>query len=161
MAKTANVKRLVSGVLLVLGVMLVLVGFITALGFTPGGMLASVAAIAALLYAGAIWFAPPPAVRAASPPPSTPIVVFDRDQRIVSGDATGQPVAGGFPQIIRPEIERRCAAALAGTSARFACLLDGRTTVFDVLPVRTADGAVLYGILLTTESMPAAIAASA
>ena len=161
MTNKANVKRLVSGVLLVLGVILVLLGFVTALGFTAGGILASGAAIGALLYAGAIWFAPGAPIRTSAPLDPAPLLVFDRNQRVVAGEAVGETVAAGFPHIIRPEIERRCAAALNGTSARFACLLDGRTTVFDVLPVRTADGNVVYGILLTTESVPAVIAASA
>ena len=161
MTKTANLKRIVSSALLVLGVILVLVGFITALGFTPGGMVASVAAIAALLYAGAVWFAPDAAPHTTAQPQPAQLLVFDRDQRIIAGADAGQRVGSAFPQIIRLEIERRCAAALTGTTARFACLLDGRTTVFDVLPVRTADGTVLYGILLTAESVPAPIAVSA
>jgi hypothetical protein len=161
MEKTLNAKQVVSSSLLVLGVILVLSGFIKALGFTAGGVITSVAAIAALLYAGGVWFGTTARVVSDAAPHAHPVVVFDRDQRIVSGGAAGQPVASTFPNIIRPEIERRCAAALSGTTARFACLLDGRTTVFDVLPVRTADGTVIYGILLTTESVPSALAAMA
>ena len=162
MANPATLKRLVPPALLMLGVALVLAGLVAALGFTAGGMLASGAAIAALLYAGAVWFGTPPHA-ARRPHTAVPpaVVVFDLDGRIVTGGSPGQPLAAIFPPIIRPEIERRCAGALSGTSARFACLLDGRTTVFEVAPVRTADGTVIYGILLTTESLPAAIAVSA
>jgi hypothetical protein len=156
-----KLKQVVSSTLLVLGVILVMAGFIAALGFTPSGLIASVAAIAALLYAGAVWFTPSPAAGAPAAPHPAPLVVFDREQRVVSGGPAGHMVAATFPHIIRPEIERRCAAALAGTSARFACLIDGRTTIFDALPVRNGDGVIVYGILLTTESVPAAIAASA
>ena len=65
-----------------------------------------------------------------------------------------------FPEMLRAEIEQRCAVALAGTSTRFPCLHNGRMMVFDAVPVRTADGAVIYGILLSTDLEPA-IAATA
>jgi hypothetical protein len=155
----ANVKRLISSVLLVLGVLLVLFGLISALGFTAGGVLASVGAIAALLYAGATWFSPTKIVTAGNPA-EIPLIVFDRERRIVSGPAIGQHLTSQFPAILRPEIERRTAAALAGTSARFPCLHNGRTIVFDALPVHGADGTITYGILLTAGS-PSVIGAPA
>jgi hypothetical protein len=153
----SDVKRLVSSVLLMLGVGLVFFGMSTALGFTATGMLASVAVIGALLYVGAVWFAPPPAapVRAAE------LIVFDRDQRIVSGAGIGERVASQFPDGMRGEIERRCSAALSGTTARFPCLRNGKPVVYDAVPVRSADGAVIYGILLAADSLPSVIAASA
>ena len=155
----ATLKRLISSVLLALGMLLVFFGFTQALGFTSGGMLASVAAIAALLYAGAVWVAPEPARGGTAS--QFPLVVFDRGGRIVSGAATGQPLASQFPEILRPEIERRSAAALAGTSSRFPCVLNGRPILIEALAVRSADGAVVYGILLTAESSPATVAATA
>jgi hypothetical protein len=145
------------------GVALVLFGFSTALGSTVSGVIASVAAIVALLYAGAVWF---PAVAARRRPDrpapwSSPLIVFDRDGRIVSGAEKGQPVTSLFPEMIRPEIAQRSAAALAGTSARFACLYDGQAILLDALPVRSADGTIVYGILLSSESAPATVGASA
>ena len=155
----SEVKRIVSVVLLVLGVLLVFGGLSAALGFTAGGMVASVAVIGALLYVGAVWFAP--AATHPRIPAATPLVVFDRDQRVVSGGLVGDRVSTAFPAGMRAEIERRCGAALSGTTARFPCLRDGRTVVYEVLPVRDADGAVVYGILLTADLLPMRIAASA
>jgi hypothetical protein len=153
-----DVTRVVSSALLVLGVLIVFFGMSAALGFTRSGMLASVAAIGALLYVGALWLAPPSLpVRVAQP---EPLIVFDREQRIVSGAGLGERVAAQFPASMHTEIERRCAAALAGTTTRFPCLRDGRAAVYDALPVRDASGTVVYGILLVTDSLPAAIAVS-
>jgi hypothetical protein len=155
----ATLSRLVSSVLLVAGVGMVLLGFSTALGLTIGGILASLAAIAALMYVGAVWFGGPPVPPARPAPMPVSVIVFDGAGRIVTGPETGHSVASLFPEKIRPEIERRTAAALAGTPARFPCLYDGRTVLLDALPVRGADGTILYGILLTAGS--AAIAATA
>ena len=154
----ADIKQLLSSVLLALGVMLVFLGLVSAVGFTPGGVVASIAAIGALLYAGGVWFATPAAAAAT---PAHPLIVFNRERVLVTGPGMGQSVLAQFPESARPEIERRCAAALAGMGARFPCFYDGRMVVFDALPVRSADGEVVYGILLTTESLPAAIAATA
>jgi hypothetical protein len=160
---TPRARRAVSTALLVAGVLCVLLGFAAALGFTPGGMLASAAAVAALLYVGAVWFSAPPAdLRAAARARPSPAVVFDRDHRIVAGGKPGDPVAAAFPHIVRPEIERRCAAALArGAAERFGCIVDGRPLVVDIAPVRTADGSVACGILLVSDTEAGALAASA
>jgi hypothetical protein len=155
----ADIKRLLSTVLLALGVLLVLLGLVSALGFTPGGIIASIAAIGALLYVGGIWFAQPaPADPARA---SHPLIVFNRDRVLVSGAGIGQSVLAHFPEPARAEVERRCAAALAGISSRFPCSYEGRTVTFDALPVRSADGEVVYGILVVTDALPAAIAVSA
>jgi hypothetical protein len=140
-------RRSVAAALLAVGVLLVFAGLNAALGPSILGVVSSLAVIAALLYAGAVWFGAPPAPAMV---PAPPLVVFDHERRIVSGGAVGQPLAVQFPEILRPEIERRCAAALAGTSGRFHCLHNGRLVLFDALPVRAADGTIRYGILLTT-----------
>jgi hypothetical protein len=155
----AHLKRLVSSVLLAFGVLLVFLGLIGALGSTPTGVLASTAAIAALLYAGGIWFGAAPTGQVSGI--VLPILVFDRDLRVVSGAGAGQPLSLQFPEMFRAEIERRCAVALAGTSTRFPCLHNGKMMVFDAVPVRTAEGTVVYGILLSTDLEPAARAATA
>jgi hypothetical protein len=153
-----DIKRLVSAVLLGLGVLLVFLGMSSALEFTPGGLVASVAAIAALLYAGASWFAPqpPPAALAATLP-----IVFDRNCLIVTGPAPGQPVAAQFGDDVRAELEQRCIAALNGVPGRLVAAHRGRTTTFEVVPVRSADSVVVYGMLVTAEAIPSALAASA
>lgn len=153
----AHLERPLSSVLLVVGVLLVLGGLSRAVGFTPTGIVASAAAVAALLYAGATWFGS--AASSRSPDSPIPVLVFDRHGRIVAGAAAGEPLAQQFPERWRPEIEQRCAAALAGTSARFPCLHRGRTVVFDALPVRGPDGAVVCGVLLRAETEPDAVPA--
>jgi hypothetical protein len=153
----ADLKRLFSAVLLAFGVILVFAGMSSALGFTPGGMVASVAVIGALLYAGAVWFGPP----SAAPPPAGPrVIVFDRSQRIVAGEGRGEPLTAGFPDSIRAELRQRCDAALDGTSARFVCDHAGAPTAFDAVPVRTSDGTIAYGILLIGVPAPAPLPAS-
>ena len=144
------IPSLLSTALMMSGVALVLFGFSTALGSTVSGVIASMAAIVALLYAGAVWFG-------AGASWSSPLIVFDRDGRIVSGAEKGRPVASLFPEMIRPEIEQRSTAALAGTSVRFACLYNGQAILLDALPVRSADGTIVYGILLSTQSEPATV----
>jgi hypothetical protein len=146
--------RRVASVLLALGILLVFAGFTAAMGFTAWGILASVAAVAALLFAGATFGPSVPR------PSANPLLVFDRDRRIVTGEAAGQPVISAFPHILQPEIERHCAAALSGIGGRFRCLQNGKMVVYDVLPVRTHDGVVAYGVLLSTDAQPATIAAS-
>jgi hypothetical protein len=49
-------SRVGSTVLLAGGVVLVFAGMSAALGFSISGVLATLAAIAALLYAGGVWF---------------------------------------------------------------------------------------------------------
>lgn len=155
-----NAQRIVSSVLLAAGILLVFAGVSSALGFTPWSMLASAAAIAALLYSGAAWFAGPGTRQGRVEPAGPPLFVFDREGRIVSGPAIGQPLPAQFPEPLRGEIERQCAAALAGSSGRFPCLFDGRPVVFDALPVRNAEGAIEYGILVRSQASPAAVASA-
>jgi hypothetical protein len=152
-------RRLISSVLFALGVLLVFIGLSAALHFTPGGMFASVAVIGALLYAGAMWFTTPPAPLAAHTLPHS-LIVFDRDRRIVAGPTVGQPLALQFPESVRADVEGRCAAALSGISARFSCSHNGTLVTFDALPVRSSDGAVVYGILVAASLLPAPVAAA-
>jgi hypothetical protein len=151
-------RRMISSALLAAGGILVFVGLTAALGFTPVGMLASAAVMATLLYAGAVWFAPSVVTRASEGAAS--VIVFDRSQRIVAGGRLGEPVAGSFPESVRAEIVQRCGAALAGMTARFECELAGQLLAFDAVPVRRADGIILYGILLSGAGSPASAAAT-
>ena len=154
------VNRLIASTLLGVGVVLVFAGYSAALGFTALGVLASLAAIVTLMYAGATWFPKSaPAVADTSPP--IPLVVFDRSRRIIGGDAAGELLELQFPEILRGEVQRHCVAALNGASTRFPCLQNGRMVVFEALPVRAADGSIIYGILIRSSAEPAAIAATA
>jgi hypothetical protein len=143
----ALVKRIVSSVLLASGIVLVFAGLSAALGFTAGGMLASVAAIAALLYAGGVWFGAPPV--SLVPAGSDTILVFDRALRVAAGAAPGVSVLSQFPEPIRPEIEVRCRAALRGEHTHFACEHAGKRIAFDIAPVQSLNGMVLYGVVIS------------
>ena len=144
-----NVQRFASVTLLVLGVALVFLGLTRSLGVTPLGVIASVAAIAALLYTGGVWFgssASQPVARA--PRAATDPMLFDTRGRLIAGPAAGHPVASQFPESLRLEIERHCEAVFTGRTARFPCTRDGQALVFDVLPIHDAAGTVIYGIVV-------------
>jgi hypothetical protein len=140
------VKNAASSLLMASGTILTFMGLSSALGFTAGGMLASLAAIAALLYAGGIWFGRRPAPAPAGPPT---IIVFDRSLRVVTGESTGSPVAAFFPAAIRSEIETHCEAVLRGEPSHFVCDLAAARFVFDAAPVQNIAGVVLLGVLIS------------
>lgn len=137
-----RVPRLASSLLLAAGLVLVFAGLSTALGYTLVGMLASVGVVAALLYAGGIWFG------RGSPTPSPPVTVFDRNLVLLPGT----PLLDGFEETARATVRAQCLAALAGERAQFTA--GGRT--FDVTPIHTSDGAVLYGALIERRAVTAA-----
>ena len=139
-------KNAASSLLMASGVVLTFVGLSSAFGFTPGGMVASVAAIAALLYAGGVWFGRPVAT---SPAGAATIIVFDRTLRIVSGASVGCPVSASFPVAIRAEIETHCDAALRGEPSHFVCGHGQDRFVFDVAPVQNIAGVVLLGVVIS------------
>ena len=138
--------RFASTVLLAGGVVLVFAGLSSALGFSPGGIVASLAAIAGLLYAGAVWFAPRVAI---DPVSADAAVVFNRQLFVASGRSGGQPLASLFSPEQRADLEQRCREALDGRAVRFACAARGAAQLFEAVPVRGADGTIRYGILLT------------
>ena len=143
-------NRVLAVALLALGVGMVFLGLTASLGFTLVGVLSSVAAIAALLYTGGIWFggAGAPAMR----PDNCGPILFDRHSLIVSGPGAGQPLVSRFPAALRPEIERQCATVLAGLTARFPCGPGSAASAVDAVPVRRADGTVIYGLLIPAEA---------
>lgn len=154
------VKRLASSVLLAGGIVLVFAGLSAALGFTGAGMLASIAAIAALLYAGGAWFG------GVSPGLATvggseTVIVFDRSLTIAAGATPGTPLLSHFPEPLRPEIETACRLALRGEHRHFDCDHAGARISFDISPVQSNSGIVLYGVLIAGSGVrvPAATAA--
>ena len=142
------VKRLASSVLLAGGIVFVFAGLSAALGFTAAGMLSSVAAIAALLYAGGVWFGGAP-LSLATAGGSETVIVFDRSLTIAAGATPGTPLLSHFPEPLRPEIETACRLALRGERTHFDCDLAGARISFDVSPVQSNSGMVLYGVLIT------------
>jgi hypothetical protein len=144
----ADIKRLVSSLLLLIGVVLVFAGMSAALGFTAGGTIASLAAIVTLLYAGAVWFGrstPPPV----QPWPADAVVVFDRALRVVGGPERGAPLVAQFSPAVRADVETHCPRTFAGQGARFTCDYDGSRVEFDAVPVRAADGSIIFGMLVS------------
>jgi uncharacterized membrane protein (UPF0136 family) len=141
----SRVTRALSLVLLAAGVVFVFAGVNLAVGWSAIGVVSSTAAVAALLYSGAIWFG-----SSAKPNPHAldTIVVFDRSLRVASGALRGVNLTSCFPSAIRADLEAHCVAALGGAGARFSCGSGGDRRQFDAVPVRAADGGIVYGLLM-------------
>jgi len=127
-----------SFVLLAGGVVLVFAGLTTGLGFSTPGVIASAAAIAALLYAGGVWFG-------ASATADVSVVVFTPQLIVAVGPLAGRPLADLYPAAARDAILAHGRAALAGEPSRFA-LPAGQ--MVDAAPIRAADGSIVYGVLI-------------
>ena len=140
-----NSHRVGSFVLLGGGIVLVFAGLASALGYTAAGMAASGAAIIALLYAGGVWFGTTPAA-------DPDVILFTRQLETATGPCSGQSIVQQFPSETRASIEQHCRGALEGRAARFTC----GTMAFAVSPVRSPEGAVIYGLLLTGRAAEAA-----
>lgn len=138
----AQRHRIVSTVLLLAGVGLVFAGMSSALSFSLPGIIATLATIAGLLYAGGVWFG-----NVAPGDPS--VVIFDRRLIIVSGGQPGRPIGDLFPLSVRRDVEQRCRDAFDGRSTRFSIPGDAERRRFEVAPIRIANGLVAYGILLS------------
>lgn len=134
--------RAASSVLFASGIVLVMIGLSAALGFTVVGMVASIAAVGALLYAGGVWFGDKNGLLAPT------VLVFDRELRITGGLFAGKPVSSKFPSTIRDEVERRCAAAIAGQHSRFTYADGSRQRTFDVAPVLSGRPRDIAGVLV-------------
>jgi hypothetical protein len=141
------------------GIVMVLMGLSSALGSTLMAALASTALIAALLYAGGLWFGGGSLNLAA--PGADFIIVFDRSLKITAGPAPGRPVVTQFPEALRPEIEMRCRLALRGEHTHFECEHAGGRRAFDISPIQSIQGVVIYGVLISGSGMLAPAAARA
>ena len=141
------VKRAASSLLLACGIVFLFAGLTAALGFSVVARVVSIAVIATLLYAGGIWSggAAAPLV----PAGSETVIVFDRSLRIAAGAAPGTSLLSRFPEPLRPEIEMRCRLALKGEHTHFDCEHGGARFSFDIAPVQSIHGVVLYGVLIT------------
>lgn len=153
------VKRAASSLLLAGGVVFVFAGLSAALGPGVMGAVASIAVIAALLYAGGVWFAGAPETFAAAG--AETVIVFDRSLRVAAGAASGTSLLSQFPQPLRAELEVRCRLALQGEHTHFDCEHAGGRISFDISPVQSIHGMVLYGILITSSGIPVPAAAGA
>ena len=140
-------NRLASYVLLAGGLLLVFAGLSSALGYSIGGMLASAAAIVALLYAGGVWFG-------TASRDDRSVVLFTRTLTIASGPLAGRPIRELFPEMPGHEIEARCRQALDGHAARFTCGMGAAQHTFTASPVRIEGGLIMYGVLLSDAVAP-------
>jgi len=143
-----RLTRLTSLLLFAAGIALIFAGLSRSVGATAPGMLASTAAIAALLYAGGIWFGTP-----LSEGPS--ILVFNHTLTLSGGPLAGKPVVSQFPIWMRGEIRRRCEAAIAGEYSRFTCSDGLRSRTFDAAPITNGEGSVVCGVLIEGAAIPA------
>jgi hypothetical protein len=139
-----NTHRVGSFVLLGGGVFLVFAGLTSALGLSVPSVIASAAAIAALLYAGAVWFGPAPRTDAS-------VVLFSAPLTVAAGPYAGRPLIDLFPIAQREAIAAHCRVAFDGQAQRFTAA--GQS--FEVAPVRSADGTVVYGVLIAVSVTPA------
>ena len=151
MARPAAVplKNVRAGSLLVLvaGLALVFAGLSAALDFSIAGMAASGAVIAALLYAGGVWFGAPRERL------DQQVVLFTRQLKVASGPSAGRAVSELFPPAMAAVIEEACRQALDGQSRRFA---PDPGHAFIVSPIRSPEGVVVYGVLLSGQLTDAA-----
>jgi hypothetical protein len=145
-----SIRRVFSSILLAAGVVLVLAGLTSALGSGVTGLVAGVALVSALLYAGATWFAPPPLV-------ATPLLVlFDRSGRVVAGFRAGEPLAARFSRSRAADIDRHVATVFAGASVHVMPDPHDATTLV-MVPVRAADGTIPLAILTTASAVSVAL----
>jgi hypothetical protein len=152
-------KRITSSVLLAAGIVFIFAGLTSAMGISITTVAISIAAIAALLYTGGIWFgSEPPAIATAG---AEVVIVFDRSLKVTAGKAPGTSLLLQFPEPLRPEIEMRCHLALRGEHSHFECEHSGARYAFDVGPVPSIQGVVLYGVLISGSGarVPASTAA--
>jgi hypothetical protein len=151
----ALVARVTSSIILCAGILLVFAGLSSALRFSPIGMAGSAALIAALLYAGGVWFSAPVQQIASKENVqqiNSQVVLFTRDLLVASGPSHGRPVRELFPETIRAAIEEGCRDALQGRAARF---VPRPGQAFTVSPVRSPEGAIVYGLLLSGQAAEA------
>jgi hypothetical protein len=149
-AVSMNSSRAGSVVAFAAGIVLVFIGWSSALGFTLAGMVASGATIATLLYAGGVWLGPTP------PRARSEVVLFTRALTVASGPSAGRSVVELFPESVRAVIAEHCRTALEGRAVRFT---SPTGEPFAVSPVHSAEGAIIFGLLLSGQAAEAAASA--
>jgi hypothetical protein len=154
-----KMKRALSSILFAAGIVTILAGLTAAFGFTVGGVVTSIAVVAVLLYAGGLWLGGGSVSIAA--PGAEVVIVFDRSLTITVGPAHGGSVMRQFPEALRPEIEMRCRLALRGEHTHFECEHAGARLAFDIAPIQSIQGVVLYGVLISGSGIAAPAAAPA
>ena len=151
-------RRAFSSFLLAAGLVTIVAGLGSAFGFSVAGILASLVLVAALFYAGGLWFGG--TSHSIVAPGADVVIVFDRSLKITAGPAPGSSVSMQFPEPLRPEIEMRCRLALRGEHTHFECEYGGTRLAFDIAPVQSIQGVVMYGVLISGSGMIAPAAAT-
>ncbi len=151
-------RRITSSILLASGVVLVFIGLSRAMGFNAPAFVICIVAIAALLYAGGAWFGGAAAPIATAG--SEVVIVFDRSLKVAAGRDPGTSLLLHFPEPLRPEIEMRCRLALRGEHTHFQCEHAGARLAFDIGPVQSVQGVVVYGVLISGSGAPVPASAS-
>jgi hypothetical protein len=152
-------RRAFSSFLLAAGFVTIVAGLSAALGPSVVSIVVSLILVAALFYAGGLWFGGTSHRLAA--PGADVVIVFDRSLKITAGPAPGTSVMTQFPEPLRPEIEMRCRLALRGEHTHFECEHAGTRLAFDVAPVQSIQGVVMYGVLISGSGMAVPAAAAA
>ena len=150
-------RRAFSSFLLAAGLATILAGLSAAFGFSLAAILVSLILVAALFYAGGLWFGGTSHSIAA--PGADVVIVFDRSLKITAGPAPGTSVMMQFPEPLRPEIELRCRLALRGEHTHFECEDANTRLAFDIAPVQSIEGVVMYGVLISGSGIAVAAAA--
>lgn len=152
-------RRAFSSLLLAAGLVTILAGLSAAFGFSAGSIVVSIVLVATLVYAGGMWFGGSSHRIAA--PGADVVIVFDRSLKITAGPAPGTSVMMQFPEPLRPEIEMRCRLALRGEHTHFECEHGGTRLAFDVAPIQSIQGVVMYGVLISGSGLVVPAAAPA
>jgi hypothetical protein len=106
-------KQRLSIGLLVAGVVPVFAGLTRSVGFSVEGITASLAAVVALLYSGAVFFGMYAASHTMAP---DTIFVFDRTFRLVAGVRKGLPIRAVLPAGLPGDLDARCPAPASGST---------------------------------------------
>jgi hypothetical protein len=152
-------RRAFSSFLLAAGLVAILAGLSAAFGFSAGSIVVSIVLVATLFYAGGMWFGG--SSHSIAAPGADVVIVFDRSLKITAGPAPGTSVMTQFPQPLRPEIEMRCRLALRGEHTHFECEHGGTRLAFDIAPIQSIQGVVMYGVLISGSGVVAPATASA
>lgn len=142
-----SVRRAFSSFLLAAGLLTILAGLSAAFGLSAAGILVSVVLVAALFYAGGLWLGG--TTHGIAAPGADVVIVFDRALKITAGPAPGASVVMQFPESLRSEIEMRCRLALRGEHTHFECDHGGTRRAFDIAPIQSVQGVVVYGVLIS------------
>ena len=74
--------------------------------------------------------------------------MFDRSLHIAAGATPGTPLLHSFRRRCATRSKRTAARRSRGSTSHFSCEMGGRRLTFEVAPIQTIAGVVLYGVLI-------------